>query len=165
MVAVGEEVHAKGAKGREEREGHGMQVEQIVAVAVDCGLKIHQQVGSGLLESAYEAILARALEKRGLVIERQKLIPIHFDDLIIDNGFRADILINGEVLIELKSIDRLAPVHSKQVLTYLRFLNLPIGLLMNFGGETFKDGLRRIVNNHTAINGSPLRVNQQPPQS
>lgn len=142
-----------------------MQVEQIVAIAVDCGLKIHQQVGSGLLESAYEAILAHALEKRGLAVERQKLIPIHFDGLIIDNGFRADILINGTVLIELKSIDRLAPVHAKQVLTYLRFLDLPVGLLMNFGGETFKEGLRRIVNNYTAIKASPLRVNQQPPPS
>ena len=101
-----------------------------------------------MLESAYEAVLANVLVKRGLSVERQKIIPIHFDDLTIDDGFRADLLVDGKLLIELKSIEKLAPVHGKRVLTYLRFLNLPVGLLMNFGAPTFREGLRRIVNQH-----------------
>jgi GxxExxY protein len=125
-----------------------MDVERIAAIAVDCGLNIHRRIGPGLLESAYEIVLAHALERRGLAVARQQLISIRIDDLVIDAGFRADLIVEGVLLIELKSIDRLAPVHGKQVLTYLRFLELPVGLLMNFGGETFKEGLRRIVNNH-----------------
>lgn len=125
-----------------------MGVDKLAAVAVDCGLYVHRRIGPGLLESAYEAVLAHELGRRGLIVERQKLIAIRIDDVVIDAGFRADLIVEGRLLIELKSIDRLAPVHAKQVLTYLRFLELPVGLLMNFGGETFKEGLRRIVNNH-----------------
>ena len=137
-----------------------MDVEEVASIAVDCGLKVHQGLGPGLLESAYEAVLANVITKRGLSVERQKIIPIHFDDLIIDDGFRADLLIEGKLLIELKSIERLVPVHGKQVLTYLRFLNLPVGLLMNFGAPTFREGLRRIVNQHVNTSSSPLRVNK-----
>lgn len=140
-----------------------MDVEAVATIAIDCGLKIHQQLGPGLLESAYEAVLAHSLEQRGLRVERQKLIPITFEGLTIEGGFRADILVEKKLLIELKSIDRLMPVHGKQVLTYLRFLELPVGLLMNFGGETFKEGLRRIVNNHTASSESRLRIDRPPP--
>lgn len=125
-----------------------MDIERVAATAVDCGLRIHRELGPGLLESAYEAVLAHALQQRGLAVERQKLIPISFEGLIVEGGFRADLLVEGALLIELKSIERLAPIHGKQVLTYLRFLDLSLGLLMNFGGETFKEGLRRIVNNH-----------------
>ena len=125
-----------------------MDVEMVARIAIDCGLNIHRRIGPGLLESAYESVLAHALEKRGLRVARQKLISIRFDGMIIDAGFRADLIVEDLLLIELKSIDRLAPVHGKQVLTYLRFLELPVGLLMNFGGETFKEGLKRIVNNH-----------------
>lgn len=121
---------------------------------------MHQALGPGLLTSAYEAVFAAALERRGLSVERQKLIPIHFEDLIIVGGFRADIIVDGKLLIELKSVERLARVHGKQVLTYLRFLDLPLGLLMNFGADTFREGLRRIVNHHTDIEVSPLRVNR-----
>jgi GxxExxY protein len=92
--------------------------------------------------------LAHALERRGLSVERQKMIAIEVDGLVIKAGFRADLIVEGRLLIELKSIDQLAPVHAKQVLTYLRFLELPVGLLMNFGGDTFKEGLKRIINNH-----------------
>ena len=137
-----------------------MDVEEVASIAVDCGLKVHQGLGPGLLDSAYEAVLANVITKRGLSVERQKIIPIHFDDLIIDDGFRADLLIEGKLLIELKSIERLVPVHGKQVLTYLRFLNLPVGLLMNFGAPTFREGLRRIVNQHVNTSSSPLRVNK-----
>lgn len=125
-----------------------MDVETVARIAIDCGLDIHRRIGPGLLESAYESVLAHALEMRGLRVARQQLISIRFDGLVIDAGFRADLIVEDVLLIELKSIDRLAPVHGKQVLTYLRFLELPVGLLMNFGGETFKEGLKRIVNNH-----------------
>jgi GxxExxY protein len=125
-----------------------MDVERVAAVTIDCGFQIHSTLGPGLLESAYEAVLAHALERRGLKVERQRMIPITFEGLVVEGGFRADLLVNRCLLIELKSIDRLAPVHGKQVLTYLRFLDLSLGLLMNFGGATFKEGLRRIVNNH-----------------
>lgn len=137
-----------------------MDVEDIATVAVDCGLKVHQGLGPGLLESAYEAVLANVIAKRGLSVERQRIIPIYFDDLIIDDGFRADLMIEGKLLIELKSVERLAPVHGKQVITYLRFLNLPVGLLMNFGAPTFREGLRRIVNQHVNTSSSPLRINR-----
>lgn len=139
-----------------------MDIEKLVSIAIDCGLQIHRRVGPGLLESAYEIVLAHALEKRGLKVERQKLIAIQYEDLVIDHGFRADIFVEGALLIELKSVEKLAPAHAKQVLTYLRFLDLPVGLLMNFGGETFKDGLRRVVNNHRNTTHSPLRINQNP---
>lgn len=109
-----------------------MEVERIAAIAIDCGLKIHQRVGPGLLESAYEIVLAHALEQRGLSVERQRLVPVRIDGLVIESGFRADIVVADAVVIEVKSIERLAAVHAKQVLTHLRFLGLPLGLLMNF---------------------------------
>lgn len=140
-----------------------MDVENIAAIAIDCGLDIHRRLGPGLLESAYEAVLAYSLERRGLTVERQKLVAIRFESLVIDGGFRADLVVERTLLIELKSIDRLAPVHGKQVLTYLRFLELPVGLLMNFGGATFKEGLKRIVNHHIPSVESALRINQRPP--
>lgn len=125
-----------------------MDVEEVAAIAIDCALQIHRRLGPGLLESAYEAVLTHALERRGLSVERQKLVAIRYDELVIEAGFRADLVVENVLLIELKSVDRLAPVHGKQVLTYLRLLDLRLGLLMNFGGETLKEGLRRIVNNH-----------------
>ncbi len=137
-----------------------MDVEEIAAIAVDCGLKVHQGLGPGMLESAYEAIMSAVLISRGLVVERQKIIPIRFNDLIVDDGFRADLVVEGKLLIELKSVERLAPVHGKQVLTYLRFMDLPVGLLMNFGAATFREGLRRIVNQHVDTGSSRLRINR-----
>jgi len=137
-----------------------MDVEVLSAVAVDCGFKIHEGLGPGLLESVYEAVLAASLTRRGLAVERQKPIPIEFDGMTIGEGFRADLLVEGVLLIELKSVERLSPVHSKQVLTYLRLMHLSLGLLMNFGAATYREGVRRVVNNHTAFASSRLRVNQ-----
>jgi GxxExxY protein len=99
----------------------------------------------------------------GLSIERQKPVNIEYEGMILGEGFRADLLVEGRLIIELKSIARLAPLHGKQLLTYLRLLNQPLGLLMNFGAATFREGVRRIVNNHTDIASSPLRINQIPP--
>ena len=125
-----------------------METEALATIAVDCGFKLHQRLGPGLLESAYEAVLAESLARRGVAVERQKPVPILFDGIAINEGFRADLLLEGKLLIELKSVERIAPVHGKQVLTYLRLLDLPLGLLMNFGAATFREGIKRIANNH-----------------
>lgn len=122
------------------------EIEALARLAVDAGFQIHSRLGPGLLESAYEAILADKLVRNGLKVQRQTLIPIVFDDVRLDEGFRADLIIEGKLLIELKSVERLSAVHGKQVLTYLRLLNLPLGLLMNFGAATFKEGIKRIAN-------------------
>lgn len=123
-------------------------IEQLARVAVDCGLKVHQALGPGLLESVYEACLGHSLALRGLKVERQKPVSIRFDGMVLNEGFRADLLVEGQLLIELKSTELFAPVHGKQLLTYLRLMDLPLGLLMNFGAPTFKEGLRRIANNY-----------------
>ena len=135
-----------------------MDVEALATIAVDCGFRVHDALGPGLLESVYEAVLAQALTRRGLLVERQKPIPIRFDGVILDEGFRADLLVEGVLLIELKSVERTAPVHGKQVLTYLRLMELPLGLLMNFGAATFREGVRRVVNNHGTLAASRLCV-------
>ena len=121
-------------------------LEELAKIAVDCGFKIHDRLGPGLLESVYEAILENSLIRRGLFVERQKPVPISFDGMLLNEGFKADILVEGRLLIELKSVERIAPVHGKQVLTYLRLLDLPLGLLMNFGSATFAEGVKRIAN-------------------
>jgi GxxExxY protein len=137
-----------------------MEIEEIAREVVDCGYKLHTGLGPGLLESVYEVVLAKLLAECGLFVERQKPIPIIFQGMRFDEGFRADLLVDGKLLIELKSVENLAPVHSKQVLTYLRLLNLPLGLLMNFGAATFKEGVKRIANNHSDFASSRLRVHQ-----
>jgi GxxExxY protein len=122
------------------------ELEKLASVAVDCGLKIHIALGPGLLESVYEVLLADSLAERGLSVERQKPIPINFNGRFFDEGFRADLLVEGLLLIELKSCERLIAVHGRQVLTSLKLLDLPLGLLMNFGGATFKEEIKRIAN-------------------
>ena len=120
--------------------------EKLAALAIDRGYRIHHDLGPGLLESVYETLLAAKLTESGLRVERQKPIPIEYENIRIREGFRADLLVERHLVIEVKSTERLAAVHSRQVLTYLRLLGMPLGLLMNFGGETFREGLRRIVN-------------------
>ncbi|MGN6691765.1 MAG: GxxExxY protein [Sphingopyxis sp.] len=120
----------------------------MASIAVDCGFHLHRNLGPGLLESVYEAILFDQLVRRGLDVQRQAPIPIRYGGVELPEGFRADLLIEEKLLVELKSVERLSPLHGKQVLTYLRLLGLPLGLLINFGGETFKEGVRRIANNH-----------------
>ncbi|MGC9194652.1 MAG: GxxExxY protein [Syntrophobacteraceae bacterium] len=138
-----------------------MEIEQIAREVVDCGYRIHTQLGPGLLESVYEVVLARLLVDRGFLIERQKQVPIVFEGLHFAEGFRADLLVENALVIEIKSIEELAPVHSKQLLTYLRLMNLSLGLLMNFGGATFKSGVKRIVNKHCEFASSRLRLHQK----
>ena len=126
-------------------------VEELARLAIDRGFHIHKALGPGLLESAYETVLAASLVRDGLLVERQKVVPIEFDGLVIVDAFRADLIVDGRLIIEVKSAERNAPVHTKQLLTYLRLLKQPLGLLMNFGCETFRDGLKRVVNGPSAF--------------
>lgn len=118
----------------------------LVRVIMDHCFQIHTKIGPGLLESVYEAILARALEKGGLFVEKQKAIPVVWDGLTLAEGFRADLLVERKVIVELKSVERLVPLHGKQLLTYLRLSGLQLGLLVNFGEEKLKNGIKRVVN-------------------
>ena len=118
----------------------------IATCVINSALEIHKEVGPGLLESVYEVLLADALAESGFAVERQKSIPIHFRGKSFDEGFRADLVVGGVVLVELKSVESLARVHKKQVLTYLRLSQLKLGLLINFGGELLKGNIERLVN-------------------
>jgi iron complex transport system substrate-binding protein len=126
---------------------------------------LHRDLGPGLLESVYEAVLARLLQERGLRVERQKPIRFEYAGIQFEEGFRADLLVEGVLIIELKSVEKLSPVHGKQLLTYLRLMNLPLGLLINYGSALFKDGVERVVNNHQNFASSRLRVHQSLPQA
>ncbi len=119
---------------------------KIAKLIVDAAYSVHTKLGPGLLESVYEKALAYELEKRGLSIKRQCPIPIEYDGLVFDEGFKADIIVEDSVIIELKSVESIAPVHKKQLLTYLRLANKRLGLLINFGAPLIKKGIFRIVN-------------------
>jgi len=138
-----------------------MELDEITGGIVDAAMKLHTGLGPGLLESVYEAVLARDLERRGLRVERQKVIDFEFDGMRFEEGFRVDLMVQNAVVVELKSVEMLAPVHKKQLLTYLRLLNMPVGLLINFGAATLKEGLHRIVNNLPPSASPRLRVNQE----
>lgn len=132
---------------------------------MNTAVEIHKRLGPGLLESVYEAVLAKKLEQLGLQIARQVVVPIKYEDLTLDEGFRTDLIVNNAVCLKLKSVERFAPVHSKQLLTYLKLLNLEVGLLINFGAPTLKEGLHRIVNHFTgpSLSAPPrLRVKPHP---
>lgn len=117
-------------------------------IALDCGYKLHCEIGPGLLETVYEILLAEFLSERGLRVERQKIVPIVFRGKLLDEAFRIDLLVEDRLVIELKSTERHAPVHAKQLLTYLRLMELPLGLLMNFGAPSFKEGVKRLANDY-----------------
>lgn len=137
-------------------------IDEITCEVVDAAYNVHKSLGPGLLESVYELVLARELERRGLQVKCQEPISFDLEDMHFEEGFRVDLLVGGLVVVEVKSVERLAPVHSKQVLTYLRLLKLPVGLLINFGSATLKEGLKRIVNNYVPpLSASPrLPVNR-----
>jgi hypothetical protein len=113
---------------------------------LDAAFLVQTKLGPGLLESVYEVILAYELKKRGLTAQRQKAMPIMYDDIRFDEAFRSDIVVNGKVIAELKSVEALLPVHAKQVLTQLRLSGLKLGLLSNFGEAHLKNGIKRIIN-------------------
>ncbi len=123
-----------------------MHENEIARVIVDAAYQIHTVLGPGLLESVYETVLAYELRKRGLKIIRQAPIPLIYEEISFDEGFRADLLVQEKVIVELKSMGKVAPVHKKQLLTYLRLADKRLGLLINFGEALIKDGITRIVN-------------------
>jgi iron complex transport system substrate-binding protein len=134
--------------------------EAIAADVIDDALQLHRDLGPGLLESVYETILAAKLAKRGYVVARQRAIDIEYDGMRFECAFRIDLLIEDCFLVEFKSVERLNAAHAKQLLTYLRLTKQPLGLLINFGGETLKEGIRRVVNGYNPLAPSRLRVNQ-----
>jgi iron complex transport system substrate-binding protein len=140
-----------------------MNAEELSAVVVNSAYQLHVELGPGLLESVYETILARVLSEQGLKVERQKVVEFTYHGIHFNDGLRVDLMIDDQLIVELKSLEKLAPVHGKQVLTYLRLLHMPLGLLINFGALTFKEGCKRIVNHHTDFAASRLRVNQSNP--
>ncbi len=119
---------------------------EIATQIVDAAYKIHTELGPGLLESVYEVVMAEELTRRGLHVVRQQAIPVVYQSVHLEIGFRADLIVEGKVIVEIKSVENLAPVHKKQLLTYLRLTNKRLGLLINFDTELIKDGIARIVN-------------------
>ncbi|HVA00206.1 MAG TPA: GxxExxY protein [Terriglobia bacterium] len=119
---------------------------EIATQVVDAAFKIHTTLGPGLLESVYEAVMAEELLHRGLHVVRQQAIPVVYENVHLEVGFRADLIVEGRVIIEIKSVDAIAPVHKKQLLTYLRLADKRLGLLIDFNTELIKDGITRVVN-------------------
>lgn len=141
------------------------EIDRVSAEVVDAAVRIHRELGPGLLESAYEAVLAASLERSGWKVDRQMPVDIEFEGLRLPAAFRVDLIVDDQLVLEIKSVEQLSKVHAKQLLTYLRLLNQPVGLLLNFGGEAIRDGIRRIVNGYAPAEGrsaSPrLRVKQE----
>ena len=122
-------------------------INRVTEQVVDAAVKLHIRVGPGLLESVYETLLARELARRGLKVQRQVAVPFTVDGVRFREGVRLDLLVEGIVVVEIKSVERVTAVHWKQVVTYIKMLDLPLGLLINFGGATLKEGLHRLANN------------------
>ena len=139
------------------REQVSREANALAKITVDCAYRLHCETGPGLLESVYEVVLAKMLTDKGIHVERQIPIPIQLMGSTFTEGFRADLLLNKTLLIELKSVEKLQRVHSKQTLTYLRLLDLPLGLLINFGASTLKEGVNRVVNNFKEPLRSPSK--------
>jgi GxxExxY protein len=125
----------------------GTRRENVVGTAlVDAALKVHTALGPGLLESAYEACLAHELTKRGLAVRRQVILPIRYDNIVVEAGYRIDLVLDECVIVELKAIEKLLPVHGQQLLSYLRLGSYKVGYLLNFNVERMRDGIKRVVN-------------------
>ena len=120
---------------------------EIATKIVDAAFKIHKTIGPGLLESVYETLMAHELAKHGLRFTRQQMIPVIYEHIRFEEGFRADLVVENKVIVELKSVETIAPVHKKQLLTYLRLADKRLGLLINFGDVLIKNGITRVVNN------------------
>ena len=123
-----------------------MNENEIGSLIVEAAVYLHQKLGPGLLESVYEMILFKLLIQKGLKVQRQISIPIKFEGELFDEGFRADLIVEEKVIIELKSVEKITPVHKKQLLTYLKLTNTKLGYILNFGTALMKDGINRIVN-------------------
>jgi len=133
-------------------------IDQITGDVLDVAIRLHKELGPGLLESVYETVLAGKLAQMGYAVSRQHPVDIEFEGLRFDAAFRVDILVDERLIIEIKSIDQLHPAHAKQVLTYLRLTRQPVGLLINFGGSTLKEGFRRLVNDYVPAPTSTVAI-------
>lgn len=129
------------------RETCYMHENDIAKIIVDCAFHIHTKLGPGLLESVYEKVLEHEVTKRGLSVVTQQPWPVVWETVRLDIGFRADMIVGGKVVVEIKSVEAVAPVHPKQLRTYLRLMDLKLGLLINFNTPLIKDGITRVVNN------------------
>jgi GxxExxY protein len=133
-------------KGAKNAKGYKMTENEIARVVVDAAYHVHKALGPGLMETVYEVVLTKELCQRGMKVERQRPIPIEYEGLKFEEGFRADMVVEDLVMLELKSVESIARVQKKQLLTYLRLSNKRLGLLINFGEEYIKDGISRVVN-------------------
>ena len=137
-----------------------MQPDDITEAVIPASITIHRELGPGLLESVYVLVLAASLQRRGFRVQRELPVTVAYDDMQFEDAFRADLLVEGCVVVEVKSVEKLAHVHTKQLLTYLRLLNLRVGLLLNFGAATMRQGLKRVVNDLDPTTSPALRVNR-----
>jgi len=139
-----------------------MRLDDITGAVLEEAIRIHRRPGPGLLESVYEQLLEKKLQQRGLRVESQVGIDFTYDSIEFKDGFRIDLLVERSVILEVKSLERgLAPVHTKQLLTYLRLTDLRVGLVLNFGGATMKEGIKRVVNDLPPSECSELCVNRE----
>lgn len=127
-----------------------MEIDEISGIVVDECIAIHREIGPGLFENVYEAVLAGRLEARGLRVARQVPVPVEIDGKIFDPAFRLDLLVEDRLIIEVKAVERMTQTHIRQLLTYLRLLKQPVGLLLNFSHGTMKEGIRRVANDYNA---------------
>lgn len=133
-------------------------IDQVSGDVLDVALRLHRDLGPGLLESVYETLLAERLMRMGYLVERQRAVSVEFEGVRFAAAFKADLIVDGRLVVEIKSVERLMAVHAKQLLTYLRLTRQPVGLLINFGGETLREGVKRLVNNHKpSASSAPLR--------
>ena len=124
-----------------------MEINEVTGKIVDSAMKVHSVLDPGLLEGAYEACLRHELTRRGLKVQNQASLPVEYDGVLVDAGYRLDLLVEDLVIVELKAVERLAPIHEAQLLTYLKLSRKKVGLLLNFNVVQMKDGIRRMVNN------------------
>lgn len=138
-----------------------MELDHVTGAVLDASIGIHRELGPGLLESVYALVLAAALERRGLRVQRELPVSFSYDGMHFERAFRIDLLIEECIIVEVKSLEKCGAVHAKQLLTYLRLTDLRVGLLLNFGAGTMKEGIKRIVNDLTPESSPHLRVNRE----
>lgn len=136
-----------------------LHIDKITGQIIETAISIHRDLGPGLMESVYEAIMAHELRLRGLRLRRQLHMRLEYHGIKFDEAFRADLVVEGQIIIEIKAVTRLEPVYARQILTYLRLMHLPVGLLINFGESTLLKGVKRVVNNMPTMKDSPVRSN------
>jgi GxxExxY protein len=134
-----------------------MEINDITGIIIEEAIKIHSDLGHGLLESVYEEILSYQLSKRGLFVKRQTPIPVFYEEVKMEIGFRSDLIVENKVIVEIKSVESIAPLHPKVLLTYLKLTGITVGLLINFNESVLKNGIKRIVNNYISASSAPQR--------